>query len=248
MTLIGILGGLGKGKTLLETYLALKTIELNLYDYVYANYWIKNPKVHCHITPLDLLNINPKDNERALLCLDEIYAWLESRISSSIINRFLTWIVLQSRKRNMDIIYTAQLSSTYDLRVRDLTDYIVIARKTKNSFIYYLFFQDGLNLRQKCFGFSIETAREKYFNLFNTREIIAPIFLEDAKAELEKTFKPADLNKRINILATQVRERIPENAKVTKSMVSAILLELGENPKYADIVNAKLKLGVKNAM
>ncbi|MEM2262451.1 MAG: AAA family ATPase, partial [Ignisphaera sp.] len=116
--LIGVFGDLGSGKTLFLVYLAQKSN-----CEVYANFTIKLPNVKV-LTPelfFKILKENPEPNRPKLLLLDELYTLADSRASVSLRNRLLSYLIFQSRKRNMDIVYTAQLYGSIDLRLRDLT-------------------------------------------------------------------------------------------------------------------------------
>jgi hypothetical protein len=182
--LIGIFGSFGSGKTLLLTYIALKYAEMENYD-VYANYHIKHEKVKV-IEPEDFIEINPESSDkRVFIALDEIYAWLDSRFSLSKVNRLLSWVILQSRKRNMDIGYTAQMSGTVDLRMRGMTDLVVVAENINDGFKYAFIWEKGLKTYKRVLMLNYKNA-EKIWDLYDTREIVKPIGLE----ELAETLKP----------------------------------------------------------
>lgn len=149
---------------------------------VYSNYWIRNPNVK-QIEPVDLLEIGKGKN---FVALDEVYAWLDSRFSASKTNRLLSYIMLQSRKRGMDICYTAQLGSSVDLRLRDLTDIVIQAVKIANrGFLYYVNWVKLGQVYSKRVFLPFNVA-EKYFDLYDTAEVIKPIGFEKLRKELAK--------------------------------------------------------------
>lgn len=124
--LLGIVGGMGEGKTVLM---------VSLLDFLFTN----NTQV---VSNLDLTNfINPKNldmkpRKLSLIDLiqftekpelwrniglgwDEIYVNLECRISAtSELNRIASYFLFQSRKRDVHIIWTSQLFGTPDNRLR----------------------------------------------------------------------------------------------------------------------------------
>ncbi len=154
--LLGIFGDLGSGKTLLASILGQAFYE-DGYE-LYANYRLKNAKI---ITYNDFVNMKKfyDPDKKYCFVIDEIYAFgMESRVSTS--------------KLNLNIIYTAQLATTVDLRLRTLTDYYIIAKKTPNGFYYFVVKDNGVI---KILYLDKKNA-QKYFSLYNTREIINPVY------------------------------------------------------------------------
>jgi len=189
--LIGAFGGFGSGKTLILASYCCHVANKPNYK-VFTNFTVKHKNITI-VEPIDLLNINPTDYN-VLLGLDEVYAWLDSRMSQTKVNRFLSWIILQSRKRNMDIFYTAQLGSSVDLRLRDLTDIVIYCMRTslkpKADFVYIMELNLGWSVRRAKFLLPYKKAR-KFFQYFDTREIVQPIEIERLKKELMKLRKKA---------------------------------------------------------
>lgn len=174
----GIFGDLGSGKTLFMVIMVYEYYVPNKYQ-VYANFDIVKPEhigtknYFPKLTPEQLLDISTLPKGKKVILVDEIYAMgFDSRVSSSKINRFLTYLFFQSRKVDADILYTAQLNSSVDKRVRSLTDNIVLASKSENAFHYQI-----NNLRRMVrFQYA-----EKYFKAYDTKEIIHPIYPVDPK-------------------------------------------------------------------
>ncbi len=78
--LVIILGNLGSGKTFIMTLL---TISDN--REIWSNYKV-NSKNYRKLDVVDLLDL--PDN--IILLMDEAYAWIESRVSSSTLNEYLS--------------------------------------------------------------------------------------------------------------------------------------------------------------
>ena len=125
--LILVRGDVGSGKTLFSTGIALQDDRA-----LYANYRIRRKGWH-DLKPETLVTL---DDTPTLVIMDEGYIWLESRTSSSHLNRYLSYILFQSRKRQMDIIITAQLSRTIDVRFRMMANYDVYCEATDLGFYY----------------------------------------------------------------------------------------------------------------
>lgn len=168
MTLINLVGKVGSGKTLFMT-----ADVVNSGKPIYANYDIKHKK-YKPLTPEMLMN---PDLHGAVIGIDEAYAWLESRTSGKDINRYMSYILFQSRKKDMDIYMTDQLASTIDLRFREMVDWEIRCKVIPNykhpeEFRYIVI--DEVERRAYKFKLSIENAKQ-YFKLYNTNQPISPI-------------------------------------------------------------------------
>lgn len=226
--LIVILGNYGSGKTLLLTYLSLKSKR----D-IYSNFKL-NIKKYNSLDILDLLNL-PNNID---VYLDEAYTWLESRLSGKAINRYLSYILLQSRKRTIDIYCTAQLFSTIDVRFRNKSDILVKCRKCKDGFHYRFF---NLNtFKNKYFVLLFDKAK-KYYKYYDTYEIVEPF----EKARLEFSLLLSDTNKLFK-KATQIAKIIkPKLNRITHDSVKFALMDNGFVKDFEPYVYPILKNGVK---
>lgn len=125
-------GGLGSGKTLCLTWLILLYYK-KLYP-IFSNY---------HLKYIDYQYIEPELQEgenkkqsgdelvtmidgisNGFLALDELWLMLDSRASFSKQNKFISKILIKSRKRKIDIGYTSQDFMQTEKRLRKITDVI----------------------------------------------------------------------------------------------------------------------------
>jgi len=176
--IIGIEGGLGSGKTLLVVRYLLK-------DYfnkqaIYANFGLKKIKY----TKLNVMDILELDKEGFNLndlsvAIDEITVFADCRTSMKKMNRFLSYFILQTRKRNVTMYYTTQDINMVDLRLANHTDIRVLAEKIEKPeggyyedyrryTIYDL--RDLRHFRWKQFTLNIT----KYYKYYDTYEVILP--------------------------------------------------------------------------
>lgn len=70
--------------------------------------------------------------QNAVLLLDEMHIWIDSRSSMKQKNKAITYFILQTRKRNVRLLYTTQHLHQVDKRLRDTTDVIVFCRNISN--------------------------------------------------------------------------------------------------------------------
>lgn len=108
--------------------------------------------------------------EKCVVILDEAHIYLDSRRSASKTNMTTSYFILQTRKRGIILIYTAQLGTSVDKRLRNVQDYNIVAIKNKKYFKYYVSSQT----MQK----SIIINKEKFkpvFKIYDTNQIIPPI-------------------------------------------------------------------------
>lgn len=223
---------MGSGKTLLMVWLAF----LSTRD-IYSNFKIYLSKFKA-LEIIDLLEL--KDNIDVFI--DEGYTWLESRTSGSILNRYLSYIVLQSRKRTIDIIISAQMFSSLDVRFREQCDLIIkcqkiIDKRTKKikGFRYdFLFVESNLI---KTFFFDIKFA-SKYFDKYDTYEIIEPYKIKQMKLKLMEEENPTQMWNELESMALKIKKDVK---KLTHPRVLNALMKNGFKGSYEPQIYVILK-------
>jgi hypothetical protein len=203
MTLTMVLGGLGAGKTLFSTILACHSPRP-----VHSNFTIRCDQY----VPFDLNAFLDGRIEDAMVLLDEAYVYLESRVSSRLLNRVLSYVLFQSRKMGMNIVVTTQLSSSLDVRFRDLADYVVRARHTGAGFSYRIMSTETKVVKE---FFLPITKASAYFPRFDTLERVEPV---EALSEVKRVTLPAE-------------EKLAEAMRHARAIVHAIKREFGPDQK-----------------
>lgn len=118
--LIAIPGKMGSGKTLTMTALGYRAYLKG--ERIYSNYPLSFP--HTTVGSIDeLMSIR-----RGTFLGDELWSWMDSRSGGSKKNKFISALLLKSRKRGFDVYYTLQHMMQIDARVRRVTDVIVIPK------------------------------------------------------------------------------------------------------------------------
>jgi len=240
-----IRGTLGSGKTL---FMVIEGCRLHaIGKKIYANFNLKFPDgKKAEKLTIDLLTPDLSD---CVVLIDEAYAWLESRTSMKSLNRYLTYILFQSRKRNLDFYLTTQLISAIEMRFQNLADHLITARLininsrsaySKKQFQYDVisYTPSGKRIR-RIFTISFDKAR-KYFDLYDTREVIAVDKEKDYMYELLKRNDKKYTQKLLE-LASEVMD-VLQDTKATKDTVRVSLLELQESIKYTNDVYGKIKM------
>ena len=84
-------------------------------------------------------------------------------------NRLFSYILFQSRKKNVELFCIAQLRNTIDVRFRELCDLIIQCKRTHEGFEYILSDPQFINYCRTVLPY--ESAK-KYFKYYDTNEII----------------------------------------------------------------------------
>jgi hypothetical protein len=160
MTISVITGYIGSGKTLLMTFL------LNAYQKagkkIISNYYLDFPHQSISFEQIQKMQLS-----NCVLGLDELTVWLDSRLSMTKQNRIISYFVLQTRKRDVDLLATTQDFGMLDLRLRRQTNYIIESEKVDFDTFHYTLRRLG-DWRTTDFYLK---PKETY-NLFDTTQII----------------------------------------------------------------------------
>lgn len=174
--ILGFEGGLGSGKTLGMTYYLFRDLDLGFE--VYANY-----KLNFDYKKLNVLELleSDVDLQNISIGIDEITVFLDCRKSSSKMNRLISYFILQTRKRNVNLYYTTQDFTMVDIRLIRHTQIQVLCEKIfdengkelETLRKYTVFdFRNPRHVKNIVFNMPIEDK----FGLFDTNEIILPPF------------------------------------------------------------------------
>lgn len=218
-----VLGELGSGKTLFLSLLA-KTAEHNKMP-IYSNFTLRMK----HVKNIDIGDLEMIRN--GLLLIDEAYLWLESRASSSMLNKYISRLIFQSRKRGFDFFISSQLHGAVDLRFRFLEDLTVYACGLNDNEDGFEYFIRGWG---KVGSYTLPyTVAEKFFPLFDTME-----YPESAPTEFETT----KYNKEVNKIVNKIIRDYSKPEKLTLKMIKDICIEKGiTDHLLIDGVYARLK-------
>lgn len=129
--IIAFLGTVGSGKTLSAVREAFQYYKMG--HTVYANMGLSFPHVKLDKKTFDTLIENKEGLQDAVILIDEMHIWLDSRSSMKKKNRLLTYFILQTRKRNVRMLVTTQHMDQIDKRLRNTLDIIVYCKNVSNK-------------------------------------------------------------------------------------------------------------------
>lgn len=202
---------------------------------VYSNFILNIPNYR----PLDVIDFIDLPNNIDVF-IDEAYTWLESRTSGFFLNRFLSYILWQSRKRTIDIYLSAQRFRSLDLRFRDEADVIIKCQPRANldsdDFVYnFLWVADN---RRAKFRIKYEDAK-KYFVNYDTFEIVEPYTKEEFLNKLLEKFPEKRWKKAVKI-AKELKEE-NDGKEFTHDVVYALMSKHGYSADLKPLVYVYLK-------
>jgi len=224
---ISLIGNIGSGKTL---FLAI--IGKHSKREIFSNFQLNLP-LYNELEIIDLLDL--KNN--IIVFIDEAYTWLESRTSMSTLNRYLSYIIFQSRKRNIDIYTTSQMFSSIDIRLRQQSDIIIECKRVNNDFLYT--FKDSNNRIISKFILPYNKAK-KYFPIYDTYEIVEPNHKQSLEYNLLQQY-PNKLLEKVKEIAESIKNKIK---KITHDSIKDTLLLNGYNTSYEKYIYLYLKEGL----
>lgn len=178
--LIGVFGGVGSGKTLLVVIMGSKAFMngKSLKHKIVGNFWFSFGD---RLNPLQMLDF---EMENTTVLLSEAHTFLDSRNSSSQANKLFGYFFTQSRKRNVNVLFDAQLSGSVDIRLRDICTYKIYARKDIEHKCFTYWREDEYGQLKK---FNIAFDKAKWFYpCYNTYEIIYPLGMDLQNIDFEK--------------------------------------------------------------
>jgi len=170
--LIGIMGPMGQGKTLVMSIL-MQYMRIKMRIPLASNYdLLKSKRIS---TTSELWGLSA-----GIFGYDELWLDLDSRESKK--NVFLTRLINQSRKKKLLIMYTTQHIRQVDVRVRNATDILIICKKVNDGHWFQIVDWQYRELRRKYF-ISFEEA-SKFYNVYDTYQVLQPL-TDDGVGKIE---------------------------------------------------------------
>lgn len=222
--LILILGDRGSGKTLLLTRFGLKS-----FLPFYANYHIYEDKekniLHKRYRELHIEEILHMDNLPANILLTEAYEYFENRLGMGALERYMSYITFQTRKKKKNLIIDTQLDNTIDNRFMRLCNYIIFAEVETYGFHYFI--TDKKVISE--FDIPLDSA-EKIWGKYDSWEIVTTPQIEELGKQLEVQMNKPKLKDNLKKLEKIFREEYPtiEQKRITHGLIENFLLDHDE--------------------
>lgn len=225
--LISIIGAIGSGKTLMCVILAFYSKKQ-----IYSNFQIDSKRYN-ELEVIDLLNLR----RNIMVIIDEAYTWLESRTSLSTLNRYLSYIIFQSRKRTIDIYITSQMFSSVDIRFREQSNLLIECKRIDDDFHYT--FKYLAEKKISTFVLPLSKAK-RFFSLYDTLEIVEPNQKQQLEFKILQQY-PSHLLTKVKEISEYIK---PKLKKITHDSIKTLLLMNGYNIQYEKFVYLYLKEGI----
>jgi ABC-type dipeptide/oligopeptide/nickel transport system ATPase component len=237
MSVNGIYGNAGSGKTVLAVHLLSHEPNIKIYGNVVS---IKLPNYEM-LDSIDLFDLERTEIEVTVLW-DEGYTEMENRRSMRIDNIVNSYLLMQRRKRNFRFIGISPLN-ILDVRWRSMEHFAIYAydRPIKNEDgsdykgDFHYFITDGRHKQRFTLPYNIA---KECFKYFDTKEIISPKDLEKIRENIEISQDKEKLNELIDDYVEKLKKikTSPDFIKPTKYWVKDNMLRLGLNMKLCDFV------------
>ena len=166
--LVIINGDVGTGKTLFMVLIA-NSVKNNTF---FANFDIsKIKKDYIHFDKDLLMRTDFQDAE---VFIDEISQYIDPRTSMSNENVLMSYLYLQSRKRNLNIYGTLQSTILIDKRYKEKFDMLVECRLNSDlDFTYSIYKNTKTGRLRKLGKFILERRNAQYYyKLYDTKEVV----------------------------------------------------------------------------
>jgi hypothetical protein len=193
--LAAILGDAETGKTTYMVRRLIKELDLGNYDRGYCNIHVRHPKV-TFINFKEMINLKlpaPNGIPRALVALDQLHKYFDSRRSNSALNVKSTEVLIESRQHGFDVMGTTWARSAIDPRYRKFTAFLILSERINGGFQYTFVDRDVGIKDTKTMSF--KQASLEAWPFFNTSELIEDTTIEEWVKENRGSRKAAVISR-----------------------------------------------------
>jgi len=174
--------GLGAGKTLSLTLLGYIAHKSGVK--IWANYGLSFKSKYLWGPEQLEQALEDKTLRNCMILFDDINTMIDSRRGTARINRVVTYLAQQARKRNLFFAFSAPLLIWTDVRLDDLADWVIYARFLEETEEVMWSLYDRRYFPPA--SISLTFPAKPVYPLFDTKEIIMPESLKKPKARTKK--------------------------------------------------------------
>lgn len=173
--ILGFVGDMGSGKTL-----SMVRFAYSLYTkgyQVYSNMKLNFPFQYFSLQDILSYAENEQNFINTVFLVDEAHIFMDSRGSMTKRNLILSYFVLQTRKRNVWLFFTTQYYHQIDKRLRASSNAIVeCSSKVLDDSRMFILNTFNIMKSHKVVTKSFAFLGNKYFGLYDTNEVVKPVF------------------------------------------------------------------------
>jgi len=126
MVFVAIVGDPGEGKTATAAYMAMMYYEQGFTLHSNFQLYLPQPDGSNRSISKSIKTYKDFNNIReGYFFGDELWSWIDARMSMSDANMFLSDVLLKARKRHFNLINTTQHLSQLEKRIRNVTQYVI---------------------------------------------------------------------------------------------------------------------------
>jgi hypothetical protein len=169
-----ILGDRERGKTTLGVLEMVSKLDDHTYEKGFGNITIEHPR-YKKIGYEDLYKLRepaPHGVPTALLYLDQLHKYLDSRQPMCPRNKYVNDVMIESRQHGFDCTGTTWGYSFIDLRYRKFANLEVQAKRTRSAFVYTFWDREAMKIWNKKLTFA---NAQKWWERFDTTELVEDI-------------------------------------------------------------------------
>lgn len=241
-----ITGIMGSGKTILMVMLAYNFIDKQI---------LSNFKITLkNVKKLKISDLFDPKLHNVDIFLDEGQIYIDARKSQTDENIYFSNVLMQSRKRDIDIYLSTQMKRMIELRFRELDAYKLIkCKKIITNIIneieigYFKYkIYDIIEGKRYYVDTQIVDLKDAsfYFDKYNTNELI---YNKEKLDEFLFRYKEKnELETYVNKLVNQFKKSKYNIKPITKDKVHAFLIMNKKSRRYTNILYTELKILEKN--
>lgn len=177
--IIGFIGNMGSGKTLSMVRRAYQKFRKGYT--IYSNIELNFPHNSYTIDDIIAYADSGKRFYKSIWLLDEAHIFMDSRNSASKKSKLLSYWILQTRKADIELLFTTQNFFQIDIRLRNMCDDIVECYKKAYKDEFIILNRHNIIRMEGIMNHIIYFKAKPIYPLYDTLEIVRNIMVTEKK-------------------------------------------------------------------